>query len=181
MLGRQASNNQFARYFYYIGRIKTIQLEYTEALNYLQEALRKAPQSGVVGFRITVNKCIAIVQLLKVRPSPRCVRPAVSRPRKIVSKRAKAERLLRLQGEIPPRSMFTEPTLREALQPYMQLTQAVRNGDLASFKVAAEEHTATFRADGQLSLINRLRHNVIKAGLRKINVVRLAPPPPPSK
>ena len=65
MLGRQASNNQFARYFYYIGRIKTIQLEYTEALNYLQEALRKAPQSGVVGFRITVNKCIAIVQLLK--------------------------------------------------------------------------------------------------------------------
>ncbi len=70
MLGRQASNNQFARYFYYIGRIKTIQLEYTEALNYLQEALRKAPQSGVVGFRITVNKCIAIVQLLKVPPLP---------------------------------------------------------------------------------------------------------------
>ena len=68
MLGWQASNNQFARYFYYIGRIKTIQLEYTEALNYLQEALRKAPQSGVVGFRITVNKCIAIVQLLKVHP-----------------------------------------------------------------------------------------------------------------
>jgi hypothetical protein len=28
---------QFSRYFYYIGRIKTIQLEYTEALNYLQE------------------------------------------------------------------------------------------------------------------------------------------------
>ena len=66
VLGRQASNNQFARYFYYIGRIKTIQLEYTEALNYLQEALRKAPQSGVVGFRITVNKCIAIVQLLMI-------------------------------------------------------------------------------------------------------------------
>lgn len=32
------------------------------------------------------------------------------------------------------------------------------------------EHQATFLADGQLSLINRLRHNVIKAGLRKINV-----------
>jgi 26S proteasome regulatory subunit N3 len=32
------------------------------------------------------------------------------------------------------------------------------------------EHGGTFLADGQLSLINRLRHNVIKAGLRKINV-----------
>ena len=100
--------HQFSRYFYYIGRIKTIQLEYTEALNYLQEALRKAPQTGVVGFRITVNKAIAIVQLLK--------------------------------GEIPPRSMFTQKPaqLREALQPYMELTQAVRNGDLSRFKAAAE-------------------------------------------
>ena len=62
---------QFSRYFYYIGRIKTIQLEYTEALNYLQEALRKAPQTGVVGFRITVNKAIAIVQLLKGEIPPR--------------------------------------------------------------------------------------------------------------
>ena len=77
-----------------------------------------------------------------------------------------------LKGEIPPRSMFTpkEVRLREALQPYMQLTQAVRNGDLATFKSVAEEHSATFLADGQLSLINRLRHNVIKAGLLKINV-----------
>ena len=99
---------QFSRYFYYIGRIKTIQLEYNEALNYLQEALRKAPQTGVVGFRITVNKAIALVQLLK--------------------------------GEIPPRSMFTpkEAQLREALVPYMELTQAVRNGDLSRFKIAAE-------------------------------------------
>ena len=43
----------------------------------------------------------------------------------------------------------------------------VRNGDLEAFKSVAEEHSATFLADGQLSLINRLRHNVIKAGLLK--------------
>ena len=66
-----ASNNQFARYFYYTGIIKAIQLEYSEALNYLQEALRKAPQTGVVGFRITVSKWIVIVQLLKGEIPPR--------------------------------------------------------------------------------------------------------------
>ena len=38
-----ASNNQYARYFYYIGMIKTIQLEYTEGLNYLQVGSRPAP------------------------------------------------------------------------------------------------------------------------------------------
>jgi hypothetical protein len=39
---------------YYIGRIKSIQLDYTEALRNLQQALRKAPQSSATGFRITV-------------------------------------------------------------------------------------------------------------------------------
>lgn len=60
-----ASNNQYARYFYYLGRIKSTQLEYSEAQKYLNEALRKAPQTGVTGFRLTVTKLLSIVQLLK--------------------------------------------------------------------------------------------------------------------
>ncbi len=40
---------------YYLGRIKSIQLDYTEALRNLQQALRKAPQSSATGFRITVH------------------------------------------------------------------------------------------------------------------------------
>ena len=36
-----------------------------------QEALRKAPQGGVVGFKITVSKWIVIVQLLKGEIPPR--------------------------------------------------------------------------------------------------------------
>lgn len=135
-----ASNNQFSRYFYYIGMIKTIQLEYSEALNYMQEALRKSPQTGVVGFKITVSKWIVIVQLLK--------------------------------GEIPPRAHFMckPQRYRTALAPYLELTQAVRNGDLAAFKSVADEFAAGFAKDGLLSCINRLRHNVIKTGLRNINV-----------
>lgn len=59
-----ASNNQLARYLYYTGRIKAVQLEYTDAFRSLQQAARKAPQGSALGFRKTVHKFIVIVQLL---------------------------------------------------------------------------------------------------------------------
>ena len=46
------SNNQFARYMYYLGRIKAIQLEYSESQARLIQALRKAPEIGAKAFRI---------------------------------------------------------------------------------------------------------------------------------
>ena len=58
-----ASNSEQARYLYYYGRIKAIQLEYTEALDYLVKSLRKAPSSAV-GFRQTVEKLRVTVELL---------------------------------------------------------------------------------------------------------------------
>ena len=60
----QASNTQLARYLYYTGRIKALQLEYTEAHRCLLQAQRKAPSSKGLGFRLTVHKLGAIVQLL---------------------------------------------------------------------------------------------------------------------
>ena len=48
----QASNNQFARYLYYLGRIKAVQLEYSEAQARLIQALRRGPEIGAKGFRI---------------------------------------------------------------------------------------------------------------------------------
>ena len=51
-----ASNNQTARYFYYLGRIKAIQLEYSEAYGMLTQALRKGPEVGAKAFRIQVHK-----------------------------------------------------------------------------------------------------------------------------
>jgi hypothetical protein len=59
-----ASNNQLARYLYYTGRIKAVQLEYTDAFRCLQQASRKAPQQSALGFRKTVYKFSTIVQLL---------------------------------------------------------------------------------------------------------------------
>ncbi|XP_053985339.1 probable 26S proteasome non-ATPase regulatory subunit 3 [Hylaeus volcanicus] len=59
-----ASNNEWARFLYYLGRIKAARLEYSAAHKYLVQALRKAPQSTAVGFRQTVQKLAVAVELL---------------------------------------------------------------------------------------------------------------------
>lgn len=133
-----ASNNQFCRYLYYMGRIQAIQLEYSEAYQRLMMAARKAPPGTALGFARDVHKLIVIVQLL--------------------------------MGDIPERSLFNQPELRQALKPYLALTQAVRNGDLIQFNQVMHEHNAVFKADKTQTLVQRLGHNVLKTGLRKVSV-----------
>ena len=59
-----APNSQLARYLYYNGRIKAVQLEYSESENRLRQALRKAPQASAKGFRLQITKLETIVELL---------------------------------------------------------------------------------------------------------------------
>lgn len=59
-----ASNNEWARFLYYLGRIKAARLEYSEAHKHLVQAMRKAPQTAAVGFRQTVQKLAIVVELL---------------------------------------------------------------------------------------------------------------------
>ncbi|KAE8751681.1 hypothetical protein FOCC_FOCC001529 [Frankliniella occidentalis] len=59
-----ASNNEWARFLYYLGRIKAARLEYTAAHKHLVQALRKAPQHAAVGFRQTAQKLAVTVELL---------------------------------------------------------------------------------------------------------------------
>lgn len=136
-----ASNNQFCRYLFFMGRIQAIQLEYSEAYLRLTTAARKAPQddSASKGFSVTVHKLTIIVQLL--------------------------------MGEIPERSSFSSTPFESfALKPYLFLTKAVRDGNLHDFSKVVDEHQETFKADKNYSLIQRLSHNVLKTGLRKISV-----------
>lgn len=58
------SNNQYTRYLYYVGKIKAITLEYSEAAASLTQSQRKGPEFGAFGFRLQVQKLILIVQLL---------------------------------------------------------------------------------------------------------------------
>lgn len=131
------SNNQLARYLYYTGRIKATQLDYTDAFWNLQQALRKAPQNSALGFRISAQKFMIIVQLLT--------------------------------GEVPARDIFRQPQMQRALRPYLSITQAVRKGDMHKFKQVLEASADEFASDHTMSLIMRLRHNVIKTGLRMLS------------
>jgi len=131
------SSNQHARYLYYQGLIKSIQLDYTEAYRCLLGAIRKAPATSAKGFRISAHKLLCIVQLLL--------------------------------GEIPERSIFRQAGLKQALQPYYKIAQTVRIGDLDAFKDVVNTFQDAFKHDKTFTLIQRLRHNVIKTGLRKIN------------
>ncbi|KAI9310501.1 proteasome regulatory subunit C-terminal-domain-containing protein [Dichotomocladium elegans] len=134
-----AGNNQAARYAYYLGRIKALQLAYTQAHTYLTQAIRKAPQNNVTaGFQQTAYKFFIVVQLLL--------------------------------GEIPERSLFRQPILKKALQPYLHITQAVRIGDLNKFQEGLAKFDTVFKKDKTYTLILRLRHNVIKTGIRMISL-----------
>ncbi|KAI9035439.1 proteasome regulatory particle lid subunit RPN3 [Aspergillus affinis] len=60
-----ASNNQIARYLYYLGRIRAIQLQYTDAHGHLIGATRKSPSSHVArGFYQASHKLLVVVELL---------------------------------------------------------------------------------------------------------------------
>ncbi|KAL0383920.1 UNVERIFIED_CONTAM: putative 26S proteasome non-ATPase regulatory subunit [Sesamum radiatum] len=128
---------QFCRYLFYLGKIRTIQLEYTDAKESLLQAARKAPASAL-GFRVQCNKWVVIVRLLL--------------------------------GEIPERTVFMQKGMEKALRPYFELTNAVRIGDLELFKAVAEKFATTFSSDRTNNLIVRLRHNVIRTGLRNISI-----------
>jgi len=60
----QASNSEWARFYYYQGRIKAIQLDYSEAHKYLVQSSRKAPQNSANGFKQHVTKLSITVELL---------------------------------------------------------------------------------------------------------------------
>jgi len=134
-----ATNNQVCRYLYYLGRIRAIQLAYTQAHEYLESATRKSPTAGpAVGFYQQAMKLLVVVELL--------------------------------MGDIPDRSVFRQPSLELALQPYFKLVQAVRVGDLQAFLKCATNNEAQFRKDGTYLLIMRLRQNVIKTGVRMLSL-----------
>jgi 26S proteasome regulatory subunit N3 len=88
--------------------------------------------------------------------------------------RIAAQRLLvvvqLLMGEIPERQVFSTKGMQTELSPYLAITQAVRRGDLGVFTKVVSEHASRLQLDGTFTLISRLAHQVVKAGLRKLHV-----------
>jgi 26S proteasome regulatory subunit N3 len=73
-----------------------------------------------------------------------------------------------LMGEIPDREVFEGDGMRGEMKPYLEIARAVRKGDLAVFASTVTRHAARFRIDGTFTLISRLEHSVVKAGLRRL-------------
>lgn len=137
--GGMVPTGQVARWLYYLGRIRTIQLNYTEAHTHLQQAIRRAPPPLIApGFWQTTHKLFVVVELL--------------------------------MGDIPDRALFRGPVLKKCLQPYFEIVQAVRIGDITKFEQALDTYSSRFLVDATYTLILRLRHNVIKTALRTISL-----------
>ena len=133
---QNASDNEWARFHFYLGRIKATHLEYSEAHKHLLQAIRLAPKYTAIGFKQTVQRLAITVELLL--------------------------------GNIPERSVFSQPALRKTLAPYLLLTQSVRSGNLEKFSETLGKFGAKFQMENTFSLIVRLRHNVIKTGIHMI-------------
>ena len=73
-------------------------------------------------------------------------------------------------GDIPNRQIFSHPDFKQALLPYYQIVTSVKQGNMEVFKSLLVKYQNLFQADKNLSLIQRLRHTVIKFGLKKINI-----------
>jgi len=73
-----------------------------------------------------------------------------------------------LMGEVPKRDTFFAEGMTRALVPYLEIAQAVRRGDLAVFHDTVSRHSDRLRTDGTYTLISRLAHSVVKAGLRRL-------------
>jgi len=74
-----------------------------------------------------------------------------------------------LLGEIPERTLFRTPGIKNSLLPYLQLTQAVRSGSVGHFQQVVIDRGDVFKKDNTYLLVQRLRHNVIKTGLKMIS------------
>lgn len=74
-----------------------------------------------------------------------------------------------LTGDIPDRRIFIEPSEQAALAPYLALVLAVKEGSVQKFQSAISQYGATvYSPDGLLSLVRRLKHTVVRSGLRTI-------------
>ena len=75
-----------------------------------------------------------------------------------------------LMGDLPEKSLFTE---HSGMQPYVTISQSVHQGNTELFQSILTNQPAIverLERDGTLSLVLRLRHNVIKAVVKRANI-----------
>lgn len=135
----EVSTSIESRYFFYLAKINSIQLNYSDAHEFVITAIRKAPQTqNAVGFLQVSYKLNVLIELLT--------------------------------GEIPELSFFKKAGFEKCLTPYREITKAVKLGDLKLFNETLSKYRDSFIKDDNLTLVTRLRSNVIKTGIRIISL-----------
>lgn len=95
--------------------------------------------------------------------------PQTALARGFVSEATKLNILIDLlMGDIPELKVFK--TGGFSYEPYYHITKAVRSGDLKVFSDVLAKYESVFIKDNNLSLVSRLRQNVIKTGIRTISL-----------
>ncbi|CAI5757578.1 unnamed protein product [Candida verbasci] len=129
------SNSLICRFYYYLAKINSIQLDYSMAHEYVIAAIRKVPQTKLAnGFIQAATKLQIVIDLL--------------------------------MGDLPELKVFGGGNL----QPYYNVTKAVKYGDLKLFESVLKSYESDFKKDDLYTLIIRLRQNVIKTGIRLISL-----------
>lgn len=153
-----ASNPQFARYHYFLGRIKVVQLNYTAAHTNLQQAIRRTPPAKIApGFYQAVHKLFVVVELLMGDIPDR------STFRHPVLQKA-------LQAYFDIVKGLSLDVSDDNIAQYPRSLIAVRTGSLSEFQATLTKHASQFEADKTYTLIVRLRQNVIKTGIRRLSL-----------
>ena len=73
-------------------------------------------------------------------------------------------------GEIPHRSLFANKDFQKHLVPYLQIVNCVKQGEMEKFRQLLKNNAKVFNADKNMALVHRLKHTVIKFGLKEINI-----------
>ena len=113
----------FARYHLYLGQVDFMQLNFGDSLYYLQQVLRRAPQTGAYCFKLSATRWLIVVQLLV--------------------------------SDIPDRSTFkprfdggNDPALNAQLEPFLLITECVKEGNLGEYMRCLAAHGEQLRQCG---------------------------------
>ncbi|KAL3593017.1 hypothetical protein D5086_011657 [Populus alba] len=144
---------QLCRYLFYLGKIRTIRLEYSDAKERFVQAAQIAPVAAR-SFRIQCSKLAVLVRLLLGEI-----------PERAILTQSGMQGVLRPYFELTNMSDFSLSGLVD-----MADCLAVGIGDLELFSDVSEKFAGIFISDRTNNVIVRLQHGVIRIGLRTISI-----------
>jgi len=183
------SNSQLARYFYYKGRILAILLDYSNAHDCLQQALLKSPSSTAFGFRTTVLKLLILIKLLIGEIPEKSMFKITTLNSNttgtgiggtttgtntgtgtVGSSSSSGTGSSSGGSDSNKKTLATISHYQKQLTAYLALTREVRVGDLLKFRKVVDQYQNQFKQDDNITLVQRIRQNVIRTGLKKITM-----------